>query len=123
MTTAYISVKNYFPQFKEYIVMTNFKDLEEIVDRCTNKMGKSQIRSFEDNGKHYVGIMDGKDEVKSYMECMKKEITKYTLFMINHLRETNDERYTTWNNDIAWYVAYNSVINQKPIVLIDPSCV
>ena len=124
--TAYIHVGTYFPQFKEYVVMTHYDNLEEAIKKCKKDMDKPHaIKSFrdEDNGKYYVGIMEGKDDVKASMESMKESITKYTPFMINHLRDTNDQRYITWNTDIALYVAYNAVINQERIVLVDPSVV
>ena len=121
--TAYIHVGSYFPQFEEYIVMTPFDNIDEGIKKCKEDIAKSQIKSFEKDGKSYVGIIDGESMVKLSMESMKEAITKYTPWMINHLRENNDERYTNWNTDIALYVCYNSVINQKRIVLVDPSVV
>lgn len=120
MTIAYISVGTYFPQFNEYIVATPQDQLEGIITKCKKEMESNKIKSFRDKetNKYYVGVLDGEKNVKSFMENVEKGITKYTPWMINHLREKNDERYEEWNTDIALYVAYNFVINGQPITLI-----
>ena len=120
MTTAYISVGTYFPQFEEYIVATPKDQLEEMIKICKEDMESDKIKSFRDKetNKYFVGVVDGEKELKLSMESMKKAITKYTPFMINHLREKNDKRYTDWNTDIALYVAYNFVLNGQPITLV-----
>jgi len=117
--TVYLCPESISPEFKDFLVETTTKEIEELRDDLIKEdeeaKNRIQVKQFSETTRIMRMGKGVKEKQRRIFNTAYKLVTRYSNEEITKEYQKNSKKWQDWCNDVFLYCLYDFHINGKPL--------